>query len=120
MFETFSPQVNRSNLTLSPEWNLKSCETFEDLIREIKSYYVVSQSLSRLMELKKDDACTIQTSSSSSCLRAFFKMTFTKGTLYIDWGFLGLIDVLFKEPQKDTNKILNDKMNYLNHFIISA
>ncbi|WP_157804237.1 hypothetical protein [Lysinibacillus xylanilyticus] len=42
--------------------------------------YDVLQPLSRAMELEKAAACKIQTAAPKGCL-AFFKMSFTKGTL---------------------------------------
>jgi len=49
------------------------------------------------MELKEDDACTIQTSSSSSCLRVFLKCPLQRVHFNMSGGF-------FKSEQKNTLK----------------
>ena len=63
-------------------WNTWGCEA------RSKKLYDLLQSLSRAMEFKKANACKIQTAAPTSCL-TFFKMSFTKGTLYT-WRYLFL------------------------------
>ena len=64
------------------ETNIKECETLEEVKREVKSYMTYYNYYRGQWNLKKLPPVKYRQQLLTSCL-AFFKMSFTKGTLYL-------------------------------------